>query len=130
MPLFICPTCLCVENTATGYFWTEHRDHNESCTGCRPATGIKAKVNKSTGWHGKFPRKKATGEWLISIGYLTDEWACRRTPTADQLVGEALEQGATIENVTGIKWDNLETIPKSIGQSIINWIKQTLKEIT
>ncbi len=109
MPIFICPTCVTIANTATDHYWREDA-LQESCTVCRSTEGIKAAVNKTIGWHNHFPRKKATGEWLININYLTDQFACERTPTADQLVGEALERGANKDNVSDIDFDNLETL--------------------
>lgn len=123
MPIFICPTCLTVGNTACDYYWSEHQDHEESCTGCRP-DGYESKHGGRKGWHGRFERKQATGEWLIAIGYLTDEFACERTPIADQLVGEALERGATKESVADVEWDDLETISESTAQKILKWIQE------
>ena len=62
MPIFICPTCLTIANTACDYYWTDHQDDQESCTGCRPKGH-----QGDNGWHGRFPRKEATGEWLTSL---------------------------------------------------------------
>ena len=116
MPIFICPTCLAIANTACDYFWTEHQDHNESCTGCRPKG-----YNSDNGWHRRFPRKEATGEFLIGIGYLTDQFACRRTPIADQLVGEALERGGTVESIGKVDFDDLEYVDPSFSQRLKAW---------
>jgi hypothetical protein len=129
MPIFICPTCLAVANTACDYYWSEHQDHEESCTGCRP-DGYESKHGGHRGWHGRFPRKKATGKWLISIGYLTDEFACRRTPIADQLVGEALERGATKDSVGKIDFDDLEFVDPTFMQRAKEWWKNVIRSLT
>lgn len=51
MPLFRCPTCGCVENTAVGDYWMRQADPR--CSEC------------STGkWHGRFEKRLASG-WLI-----------------------------------------------------------------
>ena len=128
MPIFICPTCLTIANTACDYYWSED-EAEEACSGCRP-NGWNAAINGGKGWHGRFPRKKATGEWLISIGYLTDEFACRRTPIADQLVGEALERGATKESVGKIDFDDLEFVNPTLMQRFKAWWRNAITTLT
>lgn len=51
MPLFKCPKCGVVENTAVSHYWSARPD-DVCCSQCH--TGA---------WHGHFPRIQATDEW-------------------------------------------------------------------
>jgi hypothetical protein len=52
MPLFKCPKCGVVENTAASHYWTAAPE-DVACSQCE--TGR---------WHGLFPRTQATEEWI------------------------------------------------------------------
>jgi len=57
MPLYRCIKCGCVENTATGDYWT--KIDAPFCSEC------------STGeWHGRFPKKSAKGMLIDQNGHL------------------------------------------------------------
>lgn len=53
MPLFICESCGCVENTALCNYWTNHCVYKlpALCSECDPYTAE---------WHGAFPKRKPT----------------------------------------------------------------------
>jgi hypothetical protein len=62
MPLFKCPECGCVENTAVSNYWIQKLyDQPVRCSLCDP------EIRK---WHGLFPRKQASGYKLGSDGFL------------------------------------------------------------
>lgn len=80
MPLFRCSKCGCVENTALSEFWVQ-RDFEKAdpvCSECRTGT-----------WHGKFPKKAATGYKIDQQGFL---WSGheQRIPPYVRFVGEAV----------------------------------------
>lgn len=56
MPLFKCSKCGCVDNTATGNFWTARYTKKQPlCCKCDP------KIGK---WHGRFKRENADGKYV------------------------------------------------------------------
>lgn len=61
MPLFVCsnPECDAIENTATSHYWSHRYDPKDNrdpiCSACDPDTNQ---------WHDRFPRTKATLEYL------------------------------------------------------------------
>ena len=66
MPLFKCPRCGCIENTALGeYQWDEHLKDPEA-----PITEICSECATGT-WHGKFPKEtpEQAGMVLLDDGY-------------------------------------------------------------
>lgn len=52
MPLFECPKCGVVENTATGHYWPAEPDE-VACSECYKGE-----------WHGRFPRTQASDGWV------------------------------------------------------------------
>lgn len=70
MPLFVCDTCDCVENTALGSFWSKHKhmrffgiaDGTALCSECAPDTYLDGSKNSKGGkWHNRFIKKKWDG---------------------------------------------------------------------
>ncbi len=61
MPLFMCPTCHCVENTALGHYWMpKFKDGQKvACSECH--TGQ---------WHGQFEKRSADGYFVDNQGFL------------------------------------------------------------
>ena len=57
MPLFECTKCGCVENTATGDYWT--RPDAPLCSEC--SDGL---------WHDRFPKRSAEGMLIDQNGHL------------------------------------------------------------
>lgn len=86
MPIFVCDSCGCKENTALGAYWARNMEDcwdpewvgKALCSECGPP---KFKDGSSTGygkWHGRFTKTQATPEEIES-GYFIN----RRKPTAD-----------------------------------------------
>jgi hypothetical protein len=71
MSLFVCDKCGCIDNTATGYYWTKNRTDMFSdksligkgfCSECAPthySDGSKTEYGK---WHNRFPKRKWNGK--------------------------------------------------------------------
>lgn len=68
MPLFVCDECGCVDNTATGFYWTylcdKHAFKDESkngkalCCECAPQEYSDGSICERHGkWHGYFPKQ-------------------------------------------------------------------------
>ena len=57
MPIFECPKCHCVENTALCSYWSK----NKLCSECDPDIGK---------WHNCFPKKSAVGYLVGNDGFL------------------------------------------------------------
>lgn len=62
MSLYRCTKCDVIENTALGGYWIQQMDAHKAgvkyeplCSQCDPTIGK---------WHGQFPRKGVTAEWL------------------------------------------------------------------
>jgi hypothetical protein len=71
MSLFICEKCFCIENTATGRYWTKDSadlwdDDNLGqalCTQCEPLHFRSGESNDGGGrWHGRFPKRHPSFE--------------------------------------------------------------------
>jgi hypothetical protein len=60
MPLFRCDKCGCVENTATGRFWSQ-KAYSEQVLCAECATGK---------WHNSFPKESADGLFVDENGFL------------------------------------------------------------
>lgn len=59
MPLFTCPKCNCIENTALCNYWSLRREGKEPiCSECDPNIGE---------WHGKFPKEFATDDFYDDV---------------------------------------------------------------
>jgi hypothetical protein len=63
--LFRCENCGCVENTATGDYWSRRQrksgDHRALCSECSPNGGK---------WHGRFPKQSANGWRIDASGFI------------------------------------------------------------
>lgn len=77
MPCFICETCGCVDNTATGRYWTKDdkelwADDNLGkalCSECAPThfkSGSPVTYSSYGKWHGKFEKRIPTKEEIES----------------------------------------------------------------
>ena len=78
MPLFMCPDCKCVENTALSEFWYQ-RDFEKvdpQCSECR--TGK---------WHGAFEKRPASGYHIDQKGFLWSGKEASALPPHVRLVG-------------------------------------------
>lgn len=64
MPLFICSSCKCIENTACGDYW--NRRTKPLCSECAETRGNK--------WHGHFPKRTATLEEIKEMGVHHFRW--------------------------------------------------------
>jgi hypothetical protein len=53
MPLYECPKCGVVENTAVGFYWPAESGADVACSECHYGT-----------WHGRFPRAQASDGWV------------------------------------------------------------------
>ena len=79
MGLFICENCRCIENTATGHWWSRHIDQFKGtiwekalCSECTPTTFPDGTANPRGGkWHNYFP-KESVEEYLKNGGDLKD----------------------------------------------------------
>ena len=72
MPLFMCPMCKCVENTALGHYWLpKYKGGTVACSECH--TGQ---------WHGCFTKRPADGYFVDNQGFLwsTEEISAGRLP--------------------------------------------------
>lgn len=78
MPLFMCEQCGCVENTATGRYWT--KDESEFwrpedtgkalCSECAPRAFVDGTPTEFGKWHGMFPKRSALGMLIDQDGFL------------------------------------------------------------
>lgn len=100
MPLFRCDKCGCVENTALGFYWTRNERElwaaefigRKLCSEHAPTTFRDGSPNDDAGkWHGRFPKRPATGMLVDQEGFLwqTDELL----PTHYRIVGVMQEDG-------------------------------------
>jgi hypothetical protein len=73
MSLFICDICGCIDNTATGRYWTKDSIHlwadenlgKALCSECEPTTYRSGELNSDGGkWHGRFEKKKPTEDQI------------------------------------------------------------------
>lgn len=71
MPLYMCSTCGCVENTATGGYWAQQMEHHER-GGAPPAfEPLCSEHNPAIGkWHGEWPKKLAEGYVATREGFI------------------------------------------------------------
>lgn len=74
MPLFVCDECECVENTATGFYWTrnsiyfkdESKNGKALCSECMPKEFDDGSINHSAGkWHNRFSKRKWDGKMKV-----------------------------------------------------------------
>ena len=75
MPLFACRQCNCVENTATGFYWGQDIP---LCSEC----------GDDKQWHGRFPKRPATGMLIDQNGNLHSEG--EKLPDHYQIIGAVL----------------------------------------
>jgi hypothetical protein len=82
MPLFMCETCRCIENTACCNYWF-NKSHKKAlqCSACDPTVGQ---------WHGVFPQRPATGMLIDELGHLWSKSAvdAGQLPAHYKIVGE------------------------------------------
>lgn len=71
MPLFMCATCGCYDNTALGGYWAQQMKHSEkhgSREGFKPQC---SEHNPDIGaWHGEFPKQRAEGWKIDGRGFI------------------------------------------------------------
>jgi hypothetical protein len=81
MPLFRCTQCGCVENTATGNYWS--RPKEPICSECD--TGV---------WHGRFPKRSAEGMLIDQNGHLWSQGQIDGgvIPSHYKIVGKVVRQ--------------------------------------
>lgn len=83
MPLYRCDQCNCVENTALTHYWSRNRrtDTRALCSACDP------EINH---WHGRFPRRSASGMHIDQSGHLwtQEQVASGKLPDGFIIVGQ------------------------------------------
>lgn len=96
MPLFECPRCGCIENTALGNYWTrpDGKSFHEpncappACSVCGPAIFPDGTPNPNGGgWHGRFRRRSAIGMYIDGQGFLWGSKELSQIPAHIIVVG-------------------------------------------